>query len=352
MNRKRKAFLVSVSLLAFILVNLNILIKDELPHSNKLSRHPSSTEEAQEDSIELPKGSDSNIQNITQLPKKLDRNVQKSIDVYKRMLLYPASTQPLDSRLTVDPIEQKLLPQQKSVLGLRSHTNELLAQITKSYFTLEEKSVPIHIETTTKNSYVNTLLTLVLDNKKSLNISPLQTGIYQFDLPLEGMSEGSHTITVIAKFQDEEVTNLLHFQLNKSLVEFVKANSADIDPEGNLVFSNYFNFLEAGTYLIEGTLYTDENQLIGKSQSILKVDQGIHPVELNFYGYLLFQRKESGNFFLKNIQINQVDERLVTRGNYAKQINQRTPHLTWEQFNSKPYNNDLIQEKLSLLDHK
>lgn len=110
MNRKRKAFLVSVSLLAFILVNLNILIKDELPHSNKLSRHPSSTEEAQEDSIELPKGSDSNIQNITQLPKKLDRNVQKSIDVYKRMLLYPASTQPLDSRLTVDPIEQKLLP--------------------------------------------------------------------------------------------------------------------------------------------------------------------------------------------------------------------------------------------------
>ena len=351
MNRKRIASLVLLSVMSFLLININLFTSEKRSVLHEVSRKPASTSQIQETIPEPPKPSEFNPK-ITAGPRiKLARAVEKSIAVYRKVMDYPSSTQPLDSFFTKDPLEQKTLIQQKSVLGLDSQTNELAAQIPKSYYTLEEEIIPLSIQTTTENSLVNTPLTLIIDNNKQLNISPLQTGIYQADLPLAEMSEGSHTLTIIAKFKNEEVINNLYFQVNKSLVEFVKTDNADIDPEGNLFFSNYFKFIEAGTYLIEGTLYTDDNQLIGKAHTISKVQPGVQTVYLSFYGYLLFQKRVSGNFILRNIQINQVDERLVTRGNYVKQINQRTPYLTWEQFNSKPYNNELIHEKLSLLSY-
>lgn len=338
-----------VSVMASLMIASGHFNKDESRSINILNRRPSSIEKTEivESTLRAPIPK---IKKTHKSPDKLARNIEATKNAYKKVLDYPSNTQPLDPRLTVDPIAQKLKTQKNSVLGIHSHKNELVAFMPKSYFTQNEKSAPINIKTTSENSFVNTELTLVIDNKESIKLHPSKIGNYQYELPLNTLSEGSHMVTVVAKFNDEEVINQLHFRLDSSLVEFVKSNSTEIDSQGNLVFSNDYHFFENGTYLVEGTLYTEKNELIGKAQTFVKANQGIQSVELSFYGYLLYQLQESGRFNLKNIQINQVDENLVTRGNFMKQIDQITPHLSWDQFNSRPYNNELVQDKLSMLE--
>ncbi len=348
MNKKKNILLTLFSLVILLLTYRNDSTKSGTYEKQGINRRPSSAIEKTEvrqksNQVQSPES------NLPISNHNFLSNRKRTKEVYQRMLTLPSSTQPLDPRSTVDPLEQKFKAQEKSVLGSHHQGNELVARIPKSYFSKEDIYVPFHIKTLTESAPVNTTLQILINNQETKELNPIQTGIYQYHLPLATMKEGSHMITIIAKFKNEEVINQLHFRLDSNLVRQIKSNFADVDAQGNLVFSNDYEFFEAGPYLLEGTLYTENDVLIGKAQTIFTVTPGIRTVNLEFYGYLIHQRKESGHFNLKNIQINQVDENLVTRGNYVKKINQVTPYLKWQQLNSRPFENDLIQEKLSLI---
>ena len=277
-----------------------------------------------------------------------ERDIEATKAVYVRMLDYPSTTQPASDGSKIDPISKKMSPQQQHVLGDKKNINEISVQIPKSYFSSQDSEIAVTITTTTRGVPANSLVSLFL-NEETYTAERESSGHYKVRVPIGDLAEGSYELVVKANFPDEEVTSELRFRKDQLIVQHIRQQDVHLDGSGDLVFTNQFEFFTPGHFLVEGTVYDERGVYLGKAHQLVRTSKGVQAISLKFFGYLFYQSKHSGIIKLKNIQINKVDENLITTGHYMRELNQASEAFSFDQFRSTSYDNELMKEKLSKL---
>lgn len=123
------------------------------------------------------------------------------------------------------------------------------------------------------------------------------------DMRREGLPPQNYIVVVKADTEVGEIiaTNAFNagFINIRHTGKFFDHVSSD-DRGNHLNIDAEFDVSKAGTYHIQGSLYSDDGEAIGWAQTRVTLQPGIQRVPLRFYGKLFCDRKADGPYLLKN----------------------------------------------------
>lgn len=274
-------------------------------------------------------------------------NEKKTLETYKKMVHYPSYSTPIPKTQKVDFIQKQLKPDIKQVIGDKNPTIQFQAWSEKNFYNESDKII-LFANLTQKGKSKDSRVIAKIENKTSMIFEKDNKGRYFLELDKKLLIEGKNTIQISTDFKGESFSILSRFSFSKSKLELLDQKSIHLDSEGNLKFQNSVKVEKEGNYLVEGIVY-HKGEMVAKAHSIQNFKVGEDLLELKFYGYLFYEKKISGRFEIKNIQVSLIDENLSnisTSFFYTKLVSKE---YYWDQFNSMPYSNEVIQDKIIAL---
>ena len=343
---KKRVLIVPLALVMALFIHLRADHKEVESFEKRYSYQNSpSVKKAPKRHQEKPKRSPASASE----PIEFERNIEASKAIYKKMSQYPTTSRPLNPQWDIDPIENKYGPQTHDDHGLDSFERTLSTSMDKSYYSTHDKDIVLNISTFFSNAPVPSEIKIIRNKKWVLTPYQLDEGQYKLHLSPSEIGVGTHHLSVHAFIRDEEVVSQVSFRVDEHYVDDKGQSKAELDQEGNLVFSHSFDFLKVGNYLIEGTLYDSEGQLVAKANSTIQNADGLQSIELNFYGFIFYEQKLSGPFELRYVEVTKLDDNLASSGNQLFTLSKKSPSISWDQFNSAPFQNQEMLKKLSHL---
>ena len=333
------------------LVALAYLLQSEEPRSEQQA-----PEQARTPASASPRNPDKKLTGKAVHPSQKDgftfkeRNLQATIEVYKKMQRYPSTTQPIARGSKVDPIANRVSPHTTRKLGESEEYFEIETFIEKNLITSEDKTLRLELKTFKKGQRQSAKKVTMLIDDRPVLLAPASEGLYQHEILVADWKAGEHKLALVAEFAGEAITSEVLIQKDSLIARHKHRHTPQISSEGDLVFTNDFEFLVAGDVVVEAVLYSTEGELLGKAHQVITVAPGVHPVELSFYGLLFHEAKLSGSVELRHIQLTLVDEDLATKASQVCQLQQASPPFQWEQFRATPFDNPVISEKLARLE--
>ncbi|OFZ25018.1 MAG: hypothetical protein A2381_13160 [Bdellovibrionales bacterium RIFOXYB1_FULL_37_110] len=277
-------------------------------------------------------------------------NRQKTKAIYSEMLNYPDYSMPVDHKKSIDYIESKFAPDMKQVLGEKDPRVVMISWSEKNYYSTKDEAIFLYAFFHKNGKRINAqMIKARLDSGLEIQFQPRSQGEYVGKLDISYIKTGQYLVQIDAKAAGENLTAVCGFKVADQYYEYEKMKKVFLDSNGNLVFEHQVNILKAGTYLLEGLLYDSRGKIVASAHNAVELVQGIQTINLNFYGYIFYKKKISGSFNLKNIQLAYVDENLVIHGEQLVRLNAFTDRYSWDQFNSEPFNNPVIDDKLAHL---
>jgi len=141
------------------------------------------------------------------------------------------------------------------------------------------------------------------------------------------------------------------FSVNYRKSLFKKRVKSFVNDKKNLEVQAKYQVLEDGIYIIEGTLYDQSNRPIAYGEGIKQLTKKTQWVSLEFHGFLFYDRKANGPFYLKNVSLSFVKPNLTTESGRVDSPNHKTMPYKYSDFNNQPFVNITIQEKMKSLTH-
>lgn len=272
----------------------------------------------------------------------------RSVKKYKKVVNLPPNFIPLGKR---DPLTDKYSPRTKTALG---EDESLSLNLLPSHYFLnlernKEETYRVSLKAQYKGRSVDVLLGVHDQLDKSYPIRKVGPGLYEMTLNSNELTPGKKYFEFQARYKNSEVWSRLSLEVNQSLVRHLRPIDQGLNAQGNLFFNHEFLFHQEGTYLIEGILYHENSPIAQVSKVLKNVPQGPSQLNLQFHGYFFSQKKISGHFQLKSLQVRRVDDSLKTFGNQWIELNSETSYLSWQQFNSRAYENEIIRNKIERL---
>ena len=266
----------------------------------------------------------------------------KTLQKYEKMKDLPSGLIP---NKEVDLLLNKFTPQKKQAL---SNTGNLQLEVLPShYYISSEEQYILTIHSSYKSAPTNSKVTIKSDSFE-INPKAIATGYYEIPISSQNLKPGKNYLTITATTHGEEAFASLSLQMNPHYFDFISSLDSGLDPEGNLFFLEQFNFLEKGDYTIEGVVY-HKGKPFAQVSKILRNVVGVQDVELNFYGHLFYNNKVEGVFQLKSLQVTKITSNLASTGDSLLNIQHQSPSIEWEMFNSKPFENEAIIDKIKTL---
>ena len=325
--------------------------------------------------------------------KRLKNKMMKvALDLYQDMAQYPLENVPLKEGS--DPLVVAFASTPKFSSGISStesenngggggysHAPEGQVEMTlgnlqlkgwkdKEHYIIAEDEVTLYLEVYDKGQKISaaSVEADIYNAQKELvtKVSYQNVGdntyaaIFNLGSGLTENAAGKYYVAVKAEIGEEGVvakkgsgsTNKMAHLFDTFSYQFRKAKfrnriTDELTSDKNLLFKARFNVYEEGQYIIQGTLYDKDNKLVALSEKPLELSVGTHWVPLEFYGYLFHDQKLNGPYYLKNIALNFVKKNLASVNHELNQPNYKTQEYQWEQFNSVPYNNSVMQYKVN-----
>ena len=275
-------------------------------------------------------------------------NREKTREIYQEMINYPDYSTPVDHKKSIDYIENKFAPDIKQILGNNDPSVTMVAWSEKNYYSLKDEVIRFYAIFSRKGKNINAQkIKASLNSGVEIQFQSQSLGYYMGELDISQIKTGQYLLQIDANAGGETLTAVSGFKVEGQYYEFDKMKRSFLDSNGNLVFEHQVHILKAGTYLLEGLLYDSRGKIIASAHNAVELAQGLQTINLNFYGYIFYKKKMSGPFNLKNIQLAYVDENLVNHGEQLVVLNAFTDKYDWDQFNSSPFNNPIIDEKLA-----
>jgi len=245
-----------------------------------------------------------------------------------------------------DPFEQKYGTQKK--LSLDETQEFTLEAIPSHYYLTPSDDYSIKIRTLLKGR--PTIAHIEINDQNKTIYTPIKKGVglYELVIPAEELKEGKIYFTINAKNNQKQTFLQLAAQVNPQYFEYLNFIDSGLNAMGDLFFNHSIRFHKMGNYLIEGILYQRNTPLL-KTHTIIKNTHGDQVVNLSFHGYYFFKNKVKGEFQLKGIQITKIEDSLASKGDQYIPLNLVTEDFHWEQFNSRPYINPTIEQKINNL---
>jgi len=286
----------------------------------------------------------------TKTNQLLMTNREKTKEIYHEMMNYPDYSAPIDDKKSIDHIESKFSPDVKQTLGENDPSVVMVSWSEKNYYSIKDKVIRFYALFSKSGKSINAQnIKANLNNGLEVPFRPQALGEYVGELGISQIKTGQYMMQIDANVLGETLTSISGFKVEDQYFEYKKMEKSFLDSTGNLIFKHQVNILKAGTYLLEGMLYDSQGKIIAGAHNAVDLTQGVHSINLNFYGYIFYKKKMSGPFNLKNIQLAYVDENLATYGEQRVILNALTDKYEWDQFNSEPFNNPVIESKLNQL---
>lgn len=338
---------VSISVISFLAINYKNT--KEQPFKLKNERKPSSVLTLKKSPKKSKKKEVSRIKHIKTDKKSIYqiKNEVKTLEAYKNMVKYPSYSTPINKKQKIDFIEKQLKPDIKMALGEKNPLIQFKAWSEKNFYN-ENDRIKINAVLTMKGESQNSKITAEFDSGIRKELSLTDNGHYELVIDPKDVNSGKNSVKIFANFKDEIFVMLSRFNYSKSNIELLENKNAELDSHGNLVFKNQAKVKTKGNYLIEGILYHN-GKMIAKAHSIKSFTEGKNTIDLKYYGYLFYENQLSGSFELKNLQVSLMDENLGSKSIEFFTPNLKTKEYYWDQFNSSPYNNEIIQDKITAL---
>ncbi len=276
-----------------------------------------------------------------------ERNLKETKIIYQKMSAYPPTTAPMDSKVDIDPIEEKYTGQSLSTIGNEGKSS--LRVVTEKTFFNKEETIELKIHTSFLGKPIPAKISILLNGKKVDQLIEVKKGEYNLEvLPFERMAESLY-FDISAAIGKEEAFTSVSLKRERNILSFIDIESADIDSKGNLVFKTKFEVIQSGKYSIRGTLYDNDGNLIGKATGFKELQLGYDSIDLSFYGYLFTTKKINGPYILKNIELNKVSNNLSFTSNNYFEVNYETETFRYDQFHNSPYNDEILLSKIQKL---
>ena len=175
-----------------------------------------------------------------------------------------------------------------------------------------------------------------------------QKGHYVLIVDPSLLKTGQNSVRILTKYQNESFEILSRFHYCASDIELLGEGESSLSSQGDLLFHHEVNVLSEGNFLFEGILYQN-GKMVAKAHIVKSLSEGLNLVDLKYYGFLFYDRMLSGSFELRNLQVSSIDENLNSKNIQFFNPRIKTKNYFWDQFNSTPYNNEIIQDKIKKL---
>ncbi len=279
------------------------------------------------------------------MPKKYPRKIDSTLAKYQKVKDLPSNLMALQS---TDLLAQKFIPERKSALGQQS---QLLLEVIPSHYYLDKNidhKYSLKMRTLLKGKPKTVKLSIRDDQGDEYPLAIKGAGLYEMRIDAMNLKEGKTYFNIVATANDDEAFIALSLQAHEHYFDFIRSQDQGLNAEGDLFFSNIFHFYEKGNYLIEGTVYLDDKPY-AQSSTLLKAVSGEVMATLEYHGLLFYRNKIEGRLSLKGVQVTKIDGSLNASADQYLELNQLAPRYQWEQFNSRPYFNEVVHNKINKL---
>ncbi len=260
-------------------------------------------------------------------------------DVYQKMAKYPHTSVPIKE----DYIKEKYGEQNKEVTSSNHKLSAKISLNGTQFSASDELIVKVVLSKDVKVDRPFIIL-----NKEKTFLKREASSSFEFRTRLNHIAEGNHLIEVYVRNGNSEVRQTLGFRVQEHFVAWVDTVSTEIDSVGDLVFTNRFDFVKKGNYLVSGVVVDDNGKAFSKISKVFKdVKEGRREIGLTLYGKNIVDQKVSGKIKLRNIEVVRIGENLASTGNYFKKINQETNEIFYDQFRSDDFNDQIMLSKLA-----
>lgn len=112
-----------------------------------------------------------------------------------------------------------------------------------------------------------------------------------------------YMVRVQASFENGEVRHAVSGYLYSRPHARLTGNYRDRVVDGNLVIQAQVRVLEKARFHLAGTVHSVDGEPIGTSQNAVVLDQGLHWIDLSFYGLMFHERKAQGPYVLGSLAL-------------------------------------------------
>lgn len=251
------------------------------------------------------------------------------------MAKYPPNSYPIDHKKTGDILQAKYQTQTEKLWSDESPKYQLQIWSPKYYYDETDKSIVLNYSVTTPSRLEITL------EKKKINKAIKGSGLIR--IPLNDLEFGDHLLK-ISSFgsQQKEVihtTRVITYQ--ERMYQYNGITQDKVSNQGDLNFTVDFDIYHKGHYLLEATLYNENDEIIALSEKTYLLDTGEQQIDLSFYGKILFQQKSEGRYKIKFMTLTKVDENLNLKRSSLIRADYTSKHYLYDQFHDNDFNDEV-----------
>ena len=276
-------------------------------------------------------------------------SLEKSISIYKKMAQYPDSSYPVDAKNTEDHLIERF---KKDTRQVSYKQGQIKAWSEKNYYTQKDKTINLFIEFQDINEKLTIDANLQTnEGHKKLEYKKITKTTYKASISTKDLNDDEYLNQIkIFNSQNEEILSTVNvFTLGEEYYHFIGAADNDINSRGHLDIELDFDIYEKGTYVMEGTLYY-EDEIIAVSELPLELEAGIQKINMEFFGKIFHSKKINGALELRNVSLSFVKKSLASINTELIELNYKTQDYNYTQFSEQSYNNRDILNKLSSFD--
>ena len=299
------------------------------------------------------KSSNKNVPKITKIAKAKKEveaiNVnsrQKTISIYKKMAQFPDSSYPVDAQKTEDHLVERF---KKDTRQVAFKQGQIKAWSEKNYYTQKDKAINLFIEFKNIEEKLTIDANLKTDKGlKSLNYEQVSQKLFKASISTKDLNDGEYLNQIkIFNNENKEILSTVNiFNLGEDYYDFIGAADNSINSRGHLNIGLDFDIYEQGTYVLEGTLYYD-NEIIAVSELPLQLKAGAQKIKMEFFGKIFHSKKINGSLELRNVSLSFVKKSLASINTELIELNYKTADYNYTQFSDISFNNEDILNKVS-----
>jgi hypothetical protein len=291
---------------------------------------------------------------------KRARWIERSLEKYRRVGGLPNGFQGyFGQKFQDDPIEERfkvdrsLFHNEKAGVSVHSWRNKEIYQLPED----SEAVFYLQVECHDNCIQVQSIRADIYRIGESESIQSLvyrsssNDGKYMATQPLAELV-GRFRVKIEVVLQDGGEIRLTEaFDVSGSGVSYAGKMRDFIDSSGNMKLEFLLDNKRMGHYLLECSIMSADHQLLAKVESLQLLKAGRQWGAIKAHGGYFYNNRLSGPFHISSLAIKKVDAKtLASSGDSYFAVNSSTDTYSWKRFNSTPYVNENIKEKLEMFD--
>lgn len=271
---------------------------------------------------------------------------ERSKKIYEEAAKLPEHNSVKDPERDVDPVAVKLKRESKTSLSLSDSSLAMESYLDKNYYLKSDASATLRMKLNQQGIAADGKVQVHLESVGLIPVQRDAQGDYTAQMDLSKLNPGRHMLKIKAVRDTEEVVSVHSFQLSEDSLRPTGKYKTGLSSEGDLEFWVQVDVFERGHYLFESVAHSKSGP-VAQSQVALQLDKGTHFIRLDFHGLMFYERKISGPFEFKYLEVTRVDENLTMQGVFHFMPNHVSEFFDWSQFNASEFGNELVRSKLA-----